>query len=171
MCLGFDMIPENLKVFKANDIEFLHVDVMDGSFMPNFAYGPDFINRLHQITDIPLDIHLMVEHIDERYIGLRSTPTIMFRCTARAPAISTNALTTCCKEAQTVYRDKPRNARQRLRRDSGLYRGRARSVCKSGLCGTEDRTAHHREGGTRKTSAARVGAGRRDRRGRREREL
>lgn len=65
MCLGFDMIPEHLKIFKENNIEFLHVDVMDGSFVPNFAYGPDFIKRLHQITDIPLDIHLMVEHIDE----------------------------------------------------------------------------------------------------------
>ena len=45
MCLGFDMIPEHLKIFKENKIEFLHVDVMDGAFVPNFAYGPDFIKR------------------------------------------------------------------------------------------------------------------------------
>ena len=49
-----------LETFKKADIEYLHIDVMDGEFVPNFQYGVDTIRQLRAITDIPLDIHLMI---------------------------------------------------------------------------------------------------------------
>ncbi len=42
-------------------IHLLHIDVMDGNFVPNITIGPGYIHNLKQHTDIPLDIHLMIE--------------------------------------------------------------------------------------------------------------
>ena len=56
----FDLRGE-LDIFEEKKIDLLHIDIMDGSFVPNFALGADFVKQLKKATDIPLDIHLMVE--------------------------------------------------------------------------------------------------------------
>ncbi|MBA2458634.1 MAG: ribulose-phosphate 3-epimerase [Gemmatimonadales bacterium] len=48
--------------------EWIHVDVMDGHFVPNLSFGAPVIQALRRITDRPLDVHLMVEH-PENYIA------------------------------------------------------------------------------------------------------
>ncbi|MBG0771385.1 MAG: ribulose-phosphate 3-epimerase [Anaerolineaceae bacterium] len=40
--------------------DWIHVDVMDGSFVPNISFGPSIVKTLRQVTDIPLDVHLMI---------------------------------------------------------------------------------------------------------------
>ena len=47
---GFDQVMDYVHEFEKNNIEFLHVDVMDGTFVPNLAYGPDFVKRLRKKT-------------------------------------------------------------------------------------------------------------------------
>ncbi|MBA3895272.1 MAG: ribulose-phosphate 3-epimerase [Gemmatimonadales bacterium] len=47
--------------------EWIHVDVMDGHFVPNLTFGAPVIHALRRITDRPLDVHLMVRH-PEHYI-------------------------------------------------------------------------------------------------------
>ena len=42
--------------------DWIHVDVMDAHFVPNLAYSPDVVRRLKEITEIPLDVHLMMDH-------------------------------------------------------------------------------------------------------------
>jgi ribulose-phosphate 3-epimerase len=48
--------------------EWIHVDVMDGHFVPNLTFGAPLIRALARLTDRPLDVHLMVQH-PERYIA------------------------------------------------------------------------------------------------------
>lgn len=49
------------KVEKAG-CDWIHVDVMDAHFVPNLAYTPDVVRRLKDITKLPLDVHLMMDH-------------------------------------------------------------------------------------------------------------
>jgi len=61
MCCDFINLRKDLDIFERQGIELLHVDIMDGNFVPNFTLGVDFIKQLKKATNIPLDIHLMVE--------------------------------------------------------------------------------------------------------------
>ena len=42
--------------------DWIHVDVMDAHFVPNLAYSADTVRRLSQVTQLPLDVHLMMDH-------------------------------------------------------------------------------------------------------------
>ena len=42
--------------------DWIHVDVMDAHFVPNLAYAPDAVRRLHETFSVPLDVHLMMDH-------------------------------------------------------------------------------------------------------------
>src|SRR5512142_2522633 len=55
---------EIAKVERAG-ISMLHLDVMDGHFVPNLTIGPPVVKSVRKITDLPLDCHLMIENPDE----------------------------------------------------------------------------------------------------------
>jgi ribulose-phosphate 3-epimerase len=48
--------------------DIIHIDVMDGSFVPNLTVGPLVVEAINRVTDLPLDVHLMIDEPD-RYIG------------------------------------------------------------------------------------------------------
>jgi ribulose-phosphate 3-epimerase len=48
--------------------DYIHVDVMDGHFVPNITIGAPVVAAIRQVTALPLDVHLMIEH-PERYIS------------------------------------------------------------------------------------------------------
>ena len=48
--------------------DYIHVDVMDGHFVPNITIGPPVVASIRPVTSLPLDVHLMIEH-PERYIS------------------------------------------------------------------------------------------------------
>ncbi len=60
MCADIFNLRNIIRDFEKNSIELLHIDVMDGVFVPNFCLGTDYCRRLKAETSIPLDIHLMI---------------------------------------------------------------------------------------------------------------
>jgi ribulose-phosphate 3-epimerase len=52
---------------EAGGAEWIHVDVMDGHFVPTISFGAPMVRALRKFTDLPIDVHLMVEH-PEQYI-------------------------------------------------------------------------------------------------------
>lgn len=61
MCADFMNLGDELKKLEKGNIEYLHVDIMDGVYVPNYTLGTDFVKRLHAATDIPVDLHLMID--------------------------------------------------------------------------------------------------------------
>lgn len=61
MCADFTRLVEQIDMLERANVEYIHVDIMDGHFVPNFTLGPDFVRNLRGLTTIPMDIHLMVE--------------------------------------------------------------------------------------------------------------
>lgn len=59
---------EQIERAAAGGADWLHVDVMDGHFVPNLTFGAPLIRALKRLTSLPLDVHLMVER-PERYLG------------------------------------------------------------------------------------------------------
>ena len=55
------------EIQSVSSADWLHIDVMDGHFVPNITLGPPIISSLKKITDMPLDVHLMITHPD-RYL-------------------------------------------------------------------------------------------------------
>lgn len=69
-------IKEQLQILKDKGIDHLHVDVMDGQFVPSQAFGPNTVNDLKKMTDFKLDVHLMIEN-PEKHIPLYKNADII----------------------------------------------------------------------------------------------
>lgn len=68
-CADFKNLEKDIKELEHNEIDFLHIDIMDGTFVPNFALNFSIMKTLQDITNIPMECHLMVEN-PERYIDV-----------------------------------------------------------------------------------------------------
>lgn len=63
----FANLSPQIKALEENDVKYVHVDVMDGHFVPNITIGPLVVDAVNKITDLILDVHLMIEN-PENYI-------------------------------------------------------------------------------------------------------
>ena len=63
----FSRLAEEVRAVEAAGADVIHVDVMDGHFVPNITIGPVVVQGLKKITTLPLDTHLMIEEPD-RYV-------------------------------------------------------------------------------------------------------
>ncbi len=63
----FGRLAEEVAAVTSGGADWIHVDVMDGHFVPNLTLGPVVVEAVNRATDLPLDVHLMIEN-PERYI-------------------------------------------------------------------------------------------------------
>jgi ribulose-phosphate 3-epimerase len=64
----FSRLGEEIRAVEAAGADWIHIDVMDGHFVPNLTIGPGIVEAVRRCTDLPLDVHLMIETPD-RYVG------------------------------------------------------------------------------------------------------
>lgn len=57
-------LKEQINSVEKNEADLIHLDIMDGHFVPNITFGPVIVSTLKRITDLPLDVHLMIMNAD-----------------------------------------------------------------------------------------------------------
>jgi ribulose-phosphate 3-epimerase len=60
----FSRLGEDVQAVDRAGADYIHIDVMDGHFVPNITIGPLVVDALRKVTDKPLDVHLMIENPD-----------------------------------------------------------------------------------------------------------
>lgn len=64
----FTRLGEQLREAEAAGVDWIHLDIMDGNFVPNITFGPVLVQAARQVTQLPLDVHLMIAQ-PERYLA------------------------------------------------------------------------------------------------------
>lgn len=64
LATNFARIEESFKIIEESGAQWVHIDVMDGNFVPNITFGPQFVENIRPLTDIPFDVHLMITNAE-----------------------------------------------------------------------------------------------------------
>jgi ribulose-phosphate 3-epimerase len=74
MCADLFHIGDTIRLFESMGVPYLHIDVMDGHFVPNIMLGASDIEQIRSFTKLPLDIHLMIENPDSKIDWFKPQP-------------------------------------------------------------------------------------------------
>ncbi|MGE7913807.1 ribulose-phosphate 3-epimerase [Lysinibacillus xylanilyticus] len=65
LAANFAKLGEEVKEVEKAGAQLIHIDVMDGHFVPNISFGSIVLDAIRPLTDLPLDVHLMIENPDQ----------------------------------------------------------------------------------------------------------
>lgn len=61
----FSNLERDIKIVENGGADYIHIDVMDGHFVPNITIGPDVVKSLRKVTELTFDVHLMIENPED----------------------------------------------------------------------------------------------------------
>lgn len=64
----FSRLGEEIKKVEEAGVDWIHIDVMDGKFVPNITIGACVVKSIRKVTDLPFDVHLMIEEPEKHFI-------------------------------------------------------------------------------------------------------
>jgi len=65
MCADLLNLERQIKIFEKLNVDYIHIDLMDAHFVPNLTFGPDFVNEIKSRSNLPLDIHMLMNDPDK----------------------------------------------------------------------------------------------------------
>ena len=65
LAADFGHLYEEIQKTVASGADYIHLDIMDGHFVPNLTFGPELVKYINGVTDLPLDVHLMISNPKE----------------------------------------------------------------------------------------------------------
>lgn len=68
LTIDFGHLADAIMAAEAGGADMIHLDIMDGNFVPNISFGPLIVSTVRRLTDLPLDVHLMIQDAD-RYLS------------------------------------------------------------------------------------------------------
>jgi len=119
----FSKLGAEIKAVEAAGADWIHADVMDGHFVPNITIGPLIVEAVHKVTNLPIDVHLMIENPDnyiaafaaagaayisvqiETCIHLNRTVQLIKDCGARAGVVLNPSTPVASLESMLEYLD------------------------------------------------------------------
>jgi len=64
LAANLGQLEQEVKRIEQAHVDSIHIDVMDGHFVPYFAFGPDVVQRIRNVTRLPIEVHLMIQQPD-----------------------------------------------------------------------------------------------------------
>ena len=61
----FTNLAQQIRMVEIGGADWIHCDIMDGHFVPNITFGPSIVKAAHKVTNLPIDVHLMIENPDK----------------------------------------------------------------------------------------------------------